>query len=120
MVDWNAPLPATAVEGADTHVEDHNKLIAAHEETRANVDAVETAVEGKQDAGDYAPAVHKHDAGDIESGTFAAARIPTLAQSKVTGLSSALDSKADSADLAALVARVEALEAASTEPEPEV
>lgn len=41
MADWNAPLPAEAVEGAETHVEDHNKLRAALIEARANVDGVE-------------------------------------------------------------------------------
>ena len=45
----------------------------------------------------FPAAAHKHDAGDIDSGTLAAARIPTLSQSKVTGL-------------AALVTRIEALE----------
>lgn len=63
-----------------------------------------------------ADADHQHDASDIASGTFAAARIPTLAQSKVTGLQAALDGKQDSGDyattaaLAALEARVAALE----------
>jgi len=33
-----------------------------------------------------APASHEHDAGDITSGTFTAARIPSLAISKITGL----------------------------------
>ena len=59
----------------------------------------------------FAPAAHQHPASDI-TGTLAAAQIPTLAQSKVTGLASALDGKADASALAALVARVEALEAA--------
>lgn len=58
----------------------------------------------------FPPAEHTHAADDVSSGTFAAARIPTLAQSKVTGLSAALDGKADAADLAALEARVAALE----------
>ena len=39
----------------------------------------------------FPPATHKHDAGDIDSGTLAAARIPTLSLSKVTGLSDRLD-----------------------------
>lgn len=50
----------------------------------------------------FPPADHTHAAGDTTSGTFSAARIPTLAQSKVTGLQSALDSiPADAADLPA-------------------
>lgn len=54
--------------------------------TAAELNRIETGI-----------AEHKHDAGDIDSGTLAAARIPTLSQSKVTGL-------------AALVTRIEALE----------
>lgn len=63
MATWNSPLPPTAVEGADTHVEDHNAIVAAIKEVRSNVDNVETATEAaqttadeKQDAGDYASA----------------------------------------------------------------
>lgn len=41
MADWTAPLPGTAVEGADTHVEDHNKLTDAVKEIRSNVDGIE-------------------------------------------------------------------------------
>jgi|SRR5690625_1832773 len=41
-----------------------------------------------------APAAHKHAAGDIDSGTLAVARIPSLAISKVTGLQAALDDNA--------------------------
>lgn len=41
MAEWNAPLPAEAVEGAATHVEDHNLLIGAIEEVRSNVDEIE-------------------------------------------------------------------------------
>lgn len=54
----------------------------------------------------FPPADHKHDAADIDSGTLAAARIPTLSQSKVTGL-------------AALVTRIEALEQKVEALEPE-
>lgn len=43
-------------------------------------------------------AEHKHDAGDIDSGTLAAARIPTLSLSKVTGLSARLDAIEDRLD----------------------
>lgn len=37
-------------------------------------------IEGKTDTG------HKHDASDVESGVFAAARIPSLAVEKITGI----------------------------------
>lgn len=121
MADWTAPLPDTAVEGETTHIEDHNAIVAAISEARAVIDSAETTIEslqglldGKADSG------HKHAAADITSGTFADARIPALAVSKVTGLQAALDAKADDADLAAkadtsvtddLEARVAALEA---------
>jgi len=49
----------------------------------------------------FPAADHKHDAGDIDAGTLAAARIPALGLSKVTGLSDRLD---------AIEARLEALE----------
>lgn len=88
MAEWNVELPDQAVEGADTHVDDHNQLVEALTEIRANVDE------------------HQHDAADITSGTLAAARIPAVAQSKVTGLAAKL---ADFED------RLKALEAAAPE-----
>lgn len=104
MADWTAPLPPTAVEGADTHVDDHNAIVAAIKEARAALDALETALGGKAASG------HKHAAGDIASGTLDAVRIPALAVSKITGLQGVLDGKAAQADLTALEARVTALE----------
>lgn len=102
MADWTAPLPDTAVEGETTHIEDHNAIVAAISEARAVIDSAETTIsslqgllDGKADSG------HKHAAADTTSGTFADARIPALAVSKVTGLQAALDGKADDADLAA-------------------
>lgn len=53
-----------------------------------------------------APASHTHAAGDVDSGTFSAARIPSLAISKVSGLQGIIDD---------LTARVEALEATEGE-----
>lgn len=44
----------------------------------------------------FAPSPHSHSAADINSGTLAAARIPTLSISKISGLQSALDAKATS------------------------
>lgn len=41
----------------------------------------------------FAPSAHTHAASDITSGTFADARIPSLAISKTTGLQAALDAK---------------------------
>lgn len=127
MADWTAPLPATAVEGAETHIEDHNAIVAAITEARGVIDAAEATIaslqgliDGKSDDG------HKHAAADITSGTLAAARIPALDIAKVTGLQAALDAKqasgnyattaqvnakADQTALDALEARVDALEA---------
>lgn len=52
MADWTAPLPSTAVEGADTHVEDHNLLTAAVREVRSNIDGIELTPGPKGDKGD--------------------------------------------------------------------
>ena len=41
MADWNVDLPEKAVEGAATHVEDHNKIVDAIKEVRTNVDTIE-------------------------------------------------------------------------------
>ena len=41
MADWNVDLPAKAVEGAETHVEDHNAIVDAVKEVRTNVDEIE-------------------------------------------------------------------------------
>lgn len=120
MAEWTTTLPDEAVVGEETHVEDHNAIVAAIAEARTVLDAIEAEVTSKSD-GD-----HKHAAADITSGTFADARIPALAIAKVTGLQAALDgkqasgsyatvsqvnAKADQSALDALVARVEALEA---------
>ena len=40
MAEWNTPLPDEAVEGELTHVEDHNKIVAAIEELRGGVGGV--------------------------------------------------------------------------------
>ena len=41
MADWNVDLPVKAVEGAETHVEDHNAIVDAVKEVRTNVDEIE-------------------------------------------------------------------------------
>jgi len=43
----------------------------------------------------FAAIGHKHDAADVETGTFHVSRIPELAMSKITGLVAALGAKAD-------------------------
>lgn len=52
MADWNVGLPAKAVEGAATHVEDHNKVVDAIKEVRTNVDTIELTPGPKGDKGD--------------------------------------------------------------------
>lgn len=126
MADWTAPLPETAVEGAETHIEDHNAIVAAITEARGVIDAAEATIASLQGLLDgKAESGHKHAAADITSGTFDAARIPTLAVGKISGLQDALDgkqasgnyattaqvnAKADQTALDALEARVDALE----------
>lgn len=110
MADWNSPLPDTAEVGDETHVEDHNAIVAALDEVRSNVDAVEATAEAAPAWGDvtgkpasFAPADHQHAIDDVD------------------GLEAALDGKqssgnyATAADLTALADRVEALEAAAPE-----
>lgn len=45
MAEWNTELPGTAVEGSETHVEDHNTIVAAIEEIRANADLIEASLD---------------------------------------------------------------------------
>lgn len=65
---------------------------------------------------EFPPADHEHAAADVTSGTFEAARIPALPQTKVTGLADALDGKqatgsyATSTALSDLAERVAAAE----------
>lgn len=58
-------------------------------------------IAAQETADEAAPAEHTHAAGDVSSGTLAAARIPDLAISKVTGLQDALDGKQTSGSYAA-------------------
>ncbi|NIH72215.1 hypothetical protein [Auritidibacter ignavus] len=52
MAEWNVDLPAKAVEGADTHVQDHNAVYDAIKEVRTNVDAIELTPGPKGAKGD--------------------------------------------------------------------
>src|SRR5699024_9686110 len=56
MADWNVDLPEKAVEGAETHVEDHNSVYDAIKEVRTNVDEIELTPGPKGDKGDAGPA----------------------------------------------------------------
>src|SRR5690625_4672352 len=52
MADWNVDLPAKVVEGAETHVEDHNAVYDAIQEVRTNVDEIELTPGPKGDKGE--------------------------------------------------------------------
>lgn len=52
MAVWNVDLPAKAVEGAETHVEDHNSIVDSIKEVRTNVDEIELTPGPKGDKGD--------------------------------------------------------------------
>lgn len=52
MDEWNVELPAKAVEGAETHVKDHNSVYDAIKEVRTNVDEIELTPGQKGDKGD--------------------------------------------------------------------
>lgn len=132
MADWTISLPDPAEEGSTTHIQDHNLLVDALEEARANLDVAEAdhqaaldnlqdALDGKQDAGNYQPAGDyattaqvnaKADQSELDAlstevdGKQAAGNYATTAQ---------VNAKADQSALDALVARVESLEA----PDPE-
>ena len=56
MADWNVDLPEKAVEGAATHVEDHNKIVDAIKEVRTNIDEIELTPGPKGAKGDTGPA----------------------------------------------------------------
>lgn len=56
MAEWNVELPAKAVEGAETHVEDHNAVYDAIQEVRTNVDTIELTPGPKGDKGAAGPA----------------------------------------------------------------
>ena len=62
MAEWTTTLPDEAVVGEETHVEDHNAIVAAIAEARTVLDAIEAEVTSKSD-GD-----HKHAAADIKIG----------------------------------------------------
>lgn len=64
MADWNVSLPDEAVEGEDTHVEDHNAVYDALREVRTNVDEIELEPGPKGDKGDTGSKGSKGDKGD--------------------------------------------------------
>lgn len=114
MADWNKPLPAEAVEGAATHVADHNKIIAAFVEVRSNVDGIELTPGPPGDDGDPGgPGDDGHSPVITWDGTTIL--VDGVAGPDLKGAPG--DPGADGApsqeDWAALVARVDALDAAA-------
>lgn len=76
------------INGVWTTVVAKAKDIADLGMTQAQVDALVTMI------GQRAPAVHQHSASDINTGVFAAERIPSLPISKITNLTTQLGEKA--------------------------
>lgn len=122
MATWTITLPDPKAVGDATHVEDHNVLVQAIAEARAALDALETAAGAPTAWADVTgkPATFPPAIGTTATTAKAGNYTPTVAT--VTGLQTALDSKADDSDLsakadasalAALDARVATLEAAA-------
>lgn len=97
MADWTTPLPDAAKAGDAGHIEDHNEIVAAIGEIRTNVDAAEKTATWGQVAN--------------RPSTFPP-NIGTTATTAAAGNHTHAD-LAKATDLAALTARVEALEAAA-------
>lgn len=89
-------------------VNDPNQEPAPDGTTPVTADDINRWETGIKDAHDLAEG--DIDADRIASGTVPAARIPTLSQGKVTGLTAALSERVTQEAFDALVTRVEALE----------
>lgn len=89
-------------------VNDPNQEPAAEGTTPVTADDLNRWEKGIKDAHDLAEG--DIDADRIATGTVSAARIPSLAQGKVSGLTAALSDRVTKETFDALVARVEALE----------
>ena len=69
MADWTVTLPVKAVEGAETHVEDHNAIVDAVKEVRTNVDEIELTPGPQGPKGDKGePGAAGKDGADGEKG----------------------------------------------------
>lgn len=122
MADWVKPLPAEAVEGAEGHPEDHNKIVDAIKEIRSLVDS------GALDGADGAKGADGKDGAAGKAGADGHSPVITFDGTKIvvdgvdgpdlkgaTGAAgkAGADGKDLSSELAALTARVNALEEAA-------
>lgn len=109
MAEWNVDLPAKAVEGAATHVADHNKVVDAVKEVRTNIDGIELTPGPKGDKGDKGePGAAGKDGTDGAKGDKGE---PGAAGAKGDPGAAGKDGFPTEAQWNDLVARVEALEA---------
>ena len=105
MAEWNVDLPAKAVEGAATHVADHNLIVDAVKEVRTNVDTIELTPGPKGDKGE--PGAAGKDGADGAKGDKGD---PGAAGAKGDPGAAGKDGFPTEAQWNDLVARVEALE----------
>ena len=105
MAEWNVDLPAKAVEGAETHVKDHNAVYDAIKEVRTNVDEIELTPGPKGAKGD--PGAAGKDGTDGAKGDKGD---PGAAGAKGDPGAAGKDGFPTEAQWNDLVARVEALE----------
>lgn len=103
-VSASNPLPVAGVSGGSVNLNAEAPLAYDAETETLSIDDSGYAAASHTHE-EYAAASHTHAAGDITSGTFSAARIPTLATSKVSGLQAILD------DFEARIAALETPEA---------
>lgn len=109
MAEWNVDLPAKAVEGAETHVKDHNAVYDAIKEVRTNVDEIELTPGPKGAKGDKGePGAAGKDGTDGAKGDKGD---PGAAGAKGDPGAAGKDGFPTEAQWNDLVARVEALEA---------
>ena len=105
MAEWKVDLPAKAVEGAATHVADHNKVVDAVKEVRTNIDGIELTPGPKGAKGD--PGAAGKDGTDGAKGDKGE---PGAAGAKGDPGDAGKDGFPTEAQWNDLVARVEALE----------
>lgn len=91
MAEWNVELPTKAVEGAETHVKDHNSVYDAIKEVRTNVDEIELTPGLKGDKGDTGAAGKDGAKGD--TGAPGKDAEPQFTEEEVTALKALADTE---------------------------